>query len=175
MFEGDGGPVEPAFISDLMLGKLCRWLRMAGFDVIFPKDLDDDGLISLSIKTDRFLLTRDKDLSDRKEGRALRILSVDVDDQLEELILAFPDIIGRSRTSRCPECNSLLEMVDRGSLMDAPNYLVPEKVLRYHKTFLLCQSCEKTYWKGTHWVRIESRLRTHGLIIEDPRVGGTEK
>lgn len=175
MFEGGGGPVEPAFISDLMLGKLCRWLRMAGFDVLFPYDLDDDGLIELSRKTDRVLLTRDKDLSDRKKVRTLRIRSVDVDGQLEELTLAFPDILGRSRTSRCPGCNTMLAMVDRGSLMDAPNKLVPEKVLRYHRTFFVCQSCGKTYWKGTHWVQIENRLRSHGLIIDDSRVEGTEK
>jgi len=175
LLDGGGVPDEPAFICDLMLQKMCRWMRMAGFDVLSPKELDDDGLVELCIRTDRFLLTRDKELSDRKMIRALRIGSEDVDGQLKELTLAFPELQGRSRASRCPLCNQTLTIVDRKDLKDVPDHNIPEKVLQYQRTFYLCRNCAKTYWKGTHWVRIEDRLKAHGLITEEMRAAGTEK
>jgi hypothetical protein len=148
---------------------------MAGFDVLFPKELDDDGLVELCRSTDRYLLTRDKDLSGRKMVRSIRLCSEDVDGQLKEMTLKFPDIQGRSRASRCPLCNVTLSFVEREALKDIPDAMVPEKVLEFHRTFFHCQKCAKTYWKGTHWARIETMLRSHGLVIDDPGEIRTEK
>ena len=53
------------FICDEMFGSLARWLRIMGHDVLYLKDIDDDAIIEVANREDRFILTRDKDLHRR--------------------------------------------------------------------------------------------------------------
>jgi len=48
------------FIADAMLGKLAKWLRLAGLDVIYFNDIDDNILIDKALSEDRVILTRDR-------------------------------------------------------------------------------------------------------------------
>ena len=170
------GTFEPSFICDLMLFKLCRWMRIAGMDVLFPIGLDDDGLFALSISTGRVLLTRDKDLSNRKGGKIIRLLSEDIDGQLVEICKAQPIICRRERPTRCPICNTMLLKMDRAVILSLPQVgQVPERVLKEHQSYFLCQGCDKVYWNGSHWARIEKKLRTSGLWPDVALASETEK
>src|SRR5512141_2127853 len=51
---------DPRFVADTHLGKLARHLRMAGFDVLWGNDWDDDRIVALSGAGRRTILTRDK-------------------------------------------------------------------------------------------------------------------
>ena len=59
------------FLADGMLGKLARWLRMLGHDVIYLVEFDDSELLELAKKEERVLLTKDLDLYKRAIGRGL--------------------------------------------------------------------------------------------------------
>ncbi|MEM3610317.1 MAG: Mut7-C RNAse domain-containing protein, partial [Candidatus Anstonellales archaeon] len=50
------------FLCDIMLSNICRWLRILGIDSEMPKEQDDDFIITYAFKTNRVLLTKDKEL-----------------------------------------------------------------------------------------------------------------
>ena len=63
-----------AFFADAMLGKLARWLRMLGHDTAYQSDIPDAELVERVIQEDRWLLTRDSYLTQRKVLRGRFIL-----------------------------------------------------------------------------------------------------
>ena len=100
------------FIADNMLGKLAKWLRFMGYDDLYPKSLADRELAQLSIKEDRYLLTRDKNLANMKKIKTLYIQSDNLDKQLKQVINEFNLQLNSKIFSRCPECNFLIKEVD---------------------------------------------------------------
>ncbi|MGI6210058.1 MAG: Mut7-C RNAse domain-containing protein, partial [Anaerolineae bacterium] len=78
----------PAFIADAMLGKLARWLRLAGYDTIYDAALDDRELARRARESGRILLTRDRELAGRRGVRAYLVQSEQVQEQLEEVLRA---------------------------------------------------------------------------------------
>lgn len=50
---------EMRLIADAMLGRLARWLRLIGFDVLYFKDIEDSALIKIAREQGRTILTRD--------------------------------------------------------------------------------------------------------------------
>jgi hypothetical protein len=50
---------DQAFACDAMLGGLARWLRAAGYDASWRKDVGDWELIRLALREQRTLLTSD--------------------------------------------------------------------------------------------------------------------
>ncbi len=135
------------FVCDLMLGKLCRWLRIMGYDTI--TEGKDRKLKRLSTK--RTVLTRDRDLETRN---TVILESLDLDGQLEELVEEL-DMEPKPDRKRCPLCNGLLEEADK----EGAEGKVPEKVLRKQDRFWECEECGKYYWEGTHWKGIRKRLK----------------
>jgi uncharacterized protein with PIN domain len=142
------------FITDNMLGRLTKWLRFMGYDVLYPKSLDDTELIQLSQSQERYILTRDKELSKRKGAKVLYIPSDQLDDQLKQVIKEFKLELGSQAFNRCPECNHLLDKTDKSSVLEK----VPKGVLERQNEFWVCKNCSSYYWKGTHHDKIKSKL-----------------
>jgi uncharacterized protein with PIN domain len=46
-------------IADAMLGRLARWLRFLGFDVLYFPDISDSELVKIAREQDRRILARD--------------------------------------------------------------------------------------------------------------------
>ncbi len=142
----------PKFIADHMLGSLARWLRMMGYDTVYDKGLDDPAIAERARKDNRFILTRDKELS--KEPGAMFVEADELEAQLkavsEKYGLRFHDDL-----IRCSACN--------GELADFPKEQakesVPEGALDANEKFWKCTSCGKVYWKGTHWRGIMERFK----------------
>ncbi|MFO8051622.1 MAG: Mut7-C RNAse domain-containing protein [Thermoplasmatota archaeon] len=149
-------------ICDEMLKKLTRWLRIAGYDVLSPSAKDDRELARLAMDTDRILITRDKDLSNMRGPITLKIISDDIDEQLEEIGSNLASSINRS-FSRCPLCNGRLVPVQRNDLPDRCSKKIPPKVLHHFRRFYICTECGKIYWRGSHWNNILKRLKDHGF------------
>lgn len=158
------------FLADSMLGKLSRWLRIAGHDVSYSEDFsasDDNALISRALAEDRILLTSDTQLFRklrRAGGRCLLIKSRDVLSQLLEISkIAGKKIKLDFENSRCPICNGELQTIDRARVRD----MVPEKVFRAQKIFWTCVGCGKVYWEGKHWKNIIEMAMEYERRVKD--------
>jgi len=135
-------------VTDAMLGRLAKWLRVLGFDTLYWRG-DDAGLVRLALAENRLLLTRDTRLPPRlPPGRTLLIESDHYDEQLRQVIgrLGRPPHSGH----RCLRCNLLLETTDKAELRGR----VPEFVWYRHERFARCPGCLRIYWEGTHFQRM---------------------
>ena len=138
---------NPKFIVDVRLGKLARYLRMMGFDVLYKNDIDDNEIVNLSLLEKRAILTRDRGILKRNEvTHGSWIRSTNVKEQLIEVIKRFDlkNII--KEFSRCIDCNSVLKPVSKNKIING----LPPKVSKSRKDFSQCPACNKNDWKGTH-------------------------
>jgi len=144
------------FIADAMLGRLAKWLRLLGFDVLYFSDIEDREVIKICRQQNRTILTRDTRMLQCRDARgAVFIRSDHVFEQLQELkdILELhdPDL-----GERCVACNGNLHAVtDRGEVQE----LVPDYVYHNFGSFMQCNGCGKVYWEGSHYKNIRERLR----------------
>ena len=142
------------FIADNMLGKLAKWLRFSGYDTLYPKNLDDRELIDLSHKEDRFLLTRDKELTKIKGFQGLYIESENLDNQLVQVISHYSLTLNERKFTICPECNNSLSGIDKHQVQ----VQVPVGVFDRQSEFWKCNNCGQVYWHGSHFDKIQKKL-----------------
>ncbi len=146
------------FIADNMVGKLAKYLRVAGYDVKYPKNLSDNKIIDIAESENRLILTRDSNLITRKKIKKddiqfLFIESQEITRQLkqvkEELSLnIYPAF------KRCIICNNELHNVDKRDVRGK----VPDYVYKTKNNFFFCKKCNKIYWKGSHYKAMKQLL-----------------
>ncbi len=153
------GESPPRLIVDAMLGKLVRWLRLAGYDATFWREGTDEALMVSAREQDRLILTKDHALAGRRGVQAVLINADDVDAQLYEARLELQQ---RGRVpepfTRCVECNGLVADLPHAGAEG----LVPPYVWHTQSEFRRCSDCGRVYWKGTHWPSIRRRLAGPG-------------
>ncbi len=158
---------EPKFIVDTMLGNVARWLRMLGYDTLYFKKIDDWKILSMALKDERVILTRDHGLCNRARKKGAKCLLLEQDTMEERLayisaktgIRLYMDL----ERSRCPICNYELVKVDRETVRDK----VPRRVYEKHNDFWYCRKCGKVYWIGKHWKGIEETLKKAREILSN--------
>jgi len=141
------------FIADVHLGKLTRYLRLLGFDVLYNPTLYDREIVAVAQAEGRIILTADRGLlkrSDVTHGYCIR--SDDADRQLTDVIRRFDCASKIAPFSRCMKCNGLLEEVSKDEVLDQ----LEPKTRKYYKEFRRCTACGKVYWKGTHFDRLRN-------------------
>ena len=138
----------PKFICDDMVGRLCKWLRILGYDTLYFRGTDAE-LAVISRRDDRIVLTRDRELLKRKVPKEGLILQSDkVLEQLKEVLITFklfPIQIDLT-FSRCLLCNALVIQIEK----EKAENQVPEYVYNTHDRFHQCPQCKKIFWTGTH-------------------------
>lgn len=141
------GPLrETRFILDVHLGKLARYLRLAGFDSVYNQELEDPQLAEISQKEERILLTRDVGLLKRKMvTRGYWVRSQDPKIQLREVIQRF-DLTLQQFLGRCAECNGEIKAIAKEAIEDR----LEANTRKYYNDFFICTSCGNIYWRGTH-------------------------
>lgn len=148
------------FMVDAMLGRLARWLRILGYDAAYEKVISDEALIDQAFRENRWVLTRDGYLAQRKvlRGRHTVITSDHVQDQLCQLHrdLKIDLDMSRPRDYRCADCNVMLASLSH----DEATPLVPRYVAQHYREFRQCPQCRRVFWPGTHWVGLLAQLST---------------
>jgi len=142
---------SPKFIADVHLGRLTRYLRMTGFDVLYKNNFSDEEIIRISLNEKRAILTRDRGILKRTEvthGYWLR--STKVKEQLIEVIKRFDLKNEIKEFTRCIECNTKLKKISKSKIINE----LPPKVAHWHNEFFICPSCRKVYWKGSHYQKM---------------------
>ena len=144
------------FVADCMLGRLARWLRILGFDVLYFPRIEDSALLGVARREDRILLTRDRGLLERAGGRpSLLVASEKWEDQLVQVIETFGLEAGIAPHTRCLDCNVLLKPVPR----EAVRNLAAPFVVEHGDAFALCPACGRLTWKGSHASGMDARIR----------------
>lgn len=145
---------EQRFFADAMLGRLARWMRIAGLDVAYEAHIEDGALVRRALEQGRVVLTRDaRMLREWRIPRAYLVRSDRVREQLAEVLDAFDLQASMCPLSRCSLCNARL--VPAGAEHVGG---VPEHVRATSREMLRCPDCDRIYWRGSHTDRIETVL-----------------
>jgi len=147
---------DTRFVTDVMLGKLARWLRALGYDTLYFRDATDARLLGIALRENRRLLTRDVGLARRAAAAGLLIRGEGVDDQIRE-VMAACGLLGRAPLSRCLECNGTLTPCRSDEVRER----VPPYTLATQREFSLCAGCGRVFWPGSHVAGILGRLRPY--------------
>jgi hypothetical protein len=141
-------PAEKKFIADVHLGRLCRIMRLCGFDTAYRNDYTDQEIADRAVLENRIVLSRDRNLLKRssiKLGCCVR--SDDWREQTREIMIRF-NLAGEMRPfTICLNCNGRLSQVAKAEVVDQ----LEEKTKHYYETFSRCGSCGKIYWEGSHY------------------------
>ncbi|MFX1323581.1 MAG: Mut7-C RNAse domain-containing protein [Promethearchaeota archaeon] len=155
------------FLTDSMLGKLARFLRIFGYDTVYANDLidyfkvdpiPDEKLAKFAQKSGRILITKDYLLFKSQPENSIYLKGVGIYNYLnqlrEKLNLHFRFKI---ENARCSVCNSKLEKVKDKKLVE--NLILKETYDNYND-FYQCANlkCKKIFWKGSHIEDIENKL-----------------
>jgi uncharacterized protein len=137
------GP-DMRFVCDAMLGKLAKYLRIFGLDAPYVKGGGDFAGFTFHDESSYFLTRR---THIRPGSRLVVIRSVNAPDQVKEIrdVIAPHIDFGKVMT-RCIDCNTPLAAAPREDIEP----LVPEFVFHHYETFMVCPSCGKVYWRGSH-------------------------
>jgi len=168
---GKGGRLsEHKFIVDCMHGRLARKMRLYGFDTLYDVNFDDNKLIEIAKLEGRTIITSDKALIERAKSENLPVIWVPLDNDLPRMIKIFETlkILPKidPKKSRCPRCNSALEIVEKDNVTG-----VPKKVLKRKRIFYRCTGCGKVYWHGSHWKKIREFEKTLKRRLRELREG----
>jgi uncharacterized protein len=150
------------FVLDTHLGRLAAYLRLLGFDTLYRNDYLDEQLAHLSQAERRILLTRDRGLLKRSQvthGYCVR--ATNPQQQLAEVVHRF-DLAGAARPfTRCLRCNGLLHPIPAV----AAGHGLPSVTGEHHEKYSQCESCERVYWPGSHYRRMQRLL--DGILAEN--------
>ncbi|MFC1592806.1 Mut7-C RNAse domain-containing protein [Candidatus Omnitrophota bacterium] len=148
------------FILSPELGRLSKWLRILGFDVVYAVYDDIASVLIQALRDARIILTRNVRLINKlRVGKSIQIKSDKVNQQLRQVIKDLDiDLNTVDMFSRCTICNAGLKQIDKQQIQSR----VPEYVLKMHNEFFTCPLCRRIYWAGTHWGNVQRCLEQIG-------------
>lgn len=138
---------KPRFIIDVNLGKLAKRLRLLGFDCLYRNDYQDVDVANIAASEQRVVLTRDRRLLYAKQiSHGYWVRSVEVDNQVTEVLNRFNLYNSIQPFTRCLMCNGILKSVAKADILTR---LEPKTKL-YYDVFYQCSDCQRVYWEGSH-------------------------
>jgi uncharacterized protein with PIN domain/sulfur carrier protein ThiS len=147
------------FVADAHLGGLARMLRMLGYDTVFRNDLHDQEIQALAAGELRVVLTRDRELLKcRTIARGCFVHALKPEDQLREVVARLRLAQSAQPFTLCLHCNLPLRSVAKADVLAR----LPENAARYYDRFCTCAGCQRVFWEGSHWKRMQALLE--GLI-----------
>jgi uncharacterized protein len=144
-----GTPLRnPTFICDVHLGRLCKYLRMLGWDTLYSNKYTPEEMIAISRKEKRIILSRSYQLTRHKEvTHSYWIRSADPLEQVKDLILKLDLSSGTNPLIRCLNCNDKVVPVGKIEIL----HRLQDRTAKYYNEFFNCPTCNKIYWKGSHF------------------------
>lgn len=158
----DGPAPTQRLIADCMLGRLARWLRILGVDVVYDPELSDHELVERAVAEARVIVTRDRRLVLRRRAkRHLLIRSEVLEEQLAQVVRELAIEVDTAQLfGRCLLCNQPLADL----AAEEARRRVPPYVARTQKRFRHCPRCGRVFWAASHVERMLGRLAKMGLL-----------
>ncbi len=139
------------FICNGMLGKLCNLLRVCGIDTSYSNQ--GMSILLQARREQRIILTKNTRLRGKKGIFFIEATRPLI--QLKNVITEF-DLQRRIRPfSRCTICNEKLVTIAKKSVRDK----VPYFTYKNFNEFAMCPTCQRVYWKGSHYKRMLDEIR----------------
>ncbi len=146
---------EPKFFADDMVGRLCWWLRMIGYDTAYQREIDDDELAARARREGRVVLTRDTSFASRYPDVRVFYLKTDrAEEQVWRVLREFHLEFDHDWFSRCLVCNTPLMAVPKEKYRSR----IPPYVYRTLDEFWYCRTCDQLFWRGTHHQNMVKKL-----------------
>lgn len=146
---------DTRFVLDTHLGRLAAYLRLFGYDTLYRNDYDDPTLADTSVNEHRILLTRDRQLLMRKQiTHGYYVRATQPRQQLLEVLTRFDLYQTQQPFSRCMHCNGEITPVPKEKIL---SHLLP-RTKAWQEQFWQCNQCNKIYWKGTHYQRMQQLI-----------------
>ncbi|MBI2070796.1 MAG: hypothetical protein HYT79_09385 [Elusimicrobia bacterium] len=157
---------KPKFLVDTMLGRLCTWLRLLGYDAAFVQESQRKSMLEKSFLERRILLTRETKLAHAHAYRTVILRDQHWWDQLNTVwkTLDLGPVARKAVFSRCSGCNIPLKKIPKAKIDPKK---IPPKVLLHHDEFHGCFKCRKIFWPGSHLDITMARLETIGIPVSD--------
>jgi uncharacterized protein with PIN domain len=142
---------KTAFILDVHLGRLKKYLRIFGFDTLYRNDYRDEEIVEISNKEHRIILTRDVGLLKRNKVRSgYWVRNIYPRLQVREIVERFDLYDSVDPFRRCSDCNGMIGEVSAESVSG----MIKPRTRRYFDVFFQCAGCGKIYWKGSHYTKM---------------------
>lgn len=159
--QNPSSPLSPRMklFCDHMLGSLAKWLRIFGFDTVYPDaTMNDDIVLQIAKREKRLLISRDNELLIRAKKALVPVLEIHTTDLTEQLQLVLKEttLDEEKILTRCTLCNTPLHSIAKEAIKDQ----IPEKVFQTRNEFWFCPSCSKYYWMGTHYENMREKINT---------------
>jgi uncharacterized protein with PIN domain len=144
------------FIADINLGDIVKYMRVLGFDLFYDPLLTPREIIEISNTENRTILTRSRKLLKFKEVTHGIFLRPGTTPEQIRRIIDYLDIKDNIKPfSRCLGCNTLLKSVSKEKILNR----IPPKTKEFCDEYVQCPSCDKIYWKGTHFMNMKKIVR----------------
>ena len=143
------------FVADRMLGKLAKWLRVFGYDVVYLRQAADEEIVE-RLGEGRIFLTRNRRAGPwQQQGKVFVVNANEPKKQLREVVQGLRlTMIDAELFSRCLSCNCLLDTVSREEVRAE----VPDYIYQTQSQFHRCCDCAKVYWSGSHSEKMRRQL-----------------
>lgn len=145
------------FLCDEMLGRLCRYLRAAGYDAALAREGVADCQLLLQCQEEaRRLLTLDHRIVEHKAAAGVAVIlhrppleeQAEMDDRR-----CLRHRLAVACVHRCLIDNSPLLPASIDDRSRIP-WLPPDE----DEPVSVCPECERVYWRGSHYRRMRARL-----------------
>jgi uncharacterized protein with PIN domain len=147
-----------SFVAESTLGRLAKWLRLAGFDTVFVSGKPQAKRLALHCSDERcIILTRTFRVHrNLPPERTLFIRANAPVEQARQVMahlnLGYHDL----RPMRiCAECNLPLVSLVKSEI----KHRLPDYTFRRHESFYGCDGCARIYWPGSHARRWMALMR----------------
>ncbi|ETV94667.1 hypothetical protein H310_11653 [Aphanomyces invadans] len=158
-----GAVLEPKFLADSMLGRVAKWLRMTGVDILhwdIVANPNKKDMLALASSESRIILTRDRKLAQHREAFACYVVASDnVEMQFQEIKNYFGIEYHEAEfMSRCAKCNQKgFHIVETAQVVGRDD--VPQKVLDTVDEFYECKTCRQLYWVGPKYSTAHAKMK----------------
>ena len=156
---------ETKFLVGGSLGRLARFLRIMGYDTLYDEKNEERVLVKHSMAEGRIILTKAQDIAMNSLDKSAGIIKfsskvTNIKTQLA-LLCKCGVILKRPQTNyRCTDCNSELKFLEKEEIEKLSlKKMIPPQSWETYNRFYYCKQCNKMYWIGTHWQKIELTIR----------------
>lgn len=153
--------MDVTFYVDAPLKRLCRWLRIFGYECNYCPTLTANDLdVQVPFAKGSVFLTRQPSLHQKllELKICFRVIFINYNnwrEQLQQVIhelkLEKPEI----RFNHCIHCGTKLKKILN---MNKVITRVPPYIFETHGNFSECEKCHRIYWPGTHTLQLKKLI-----------------